>query len=242
MKRMGGKTFPKYDLAEIVQHADKLVGKAAHSKLNADAVAAALGMARVSSQAQIKIAAAKQYGLIEGTYEKFDVTDLCQRLAEATSDDEKRPCLQECFLKVPTFREVWDAYCGTTKSRDAISSMAVSKGVADGHRQKFMEMFVAGVTTAGLAEDDNGSVSFIMSSAVTPQPGGPGEEADQDEDEDVDVDVDVDVERGSALVDSTKATAHPEAQGSAVSIAIDSSLDPEKLERHLAALRKYGLI
>jgi hypothetical protein len=104
--------FPYYDLADSL-----LVAKTIHAKgggaVTLDELAAHLGYAGTNNGAfQSRVGAARMFGVVEKTGNKFVLTQLAQSILMPVYDWMPKEGLVKAFLNVELFRRVYEEYQG----------------------------------------------------------------------------------------------------------------------------------
>lgn len=244
-KRHGGARFPRYDVKKMASHAKLLVSKTRTTPVPAEELATGvLGHPKRTSSTDMKAAALKAYGLVTGTRQAYQSTELAAELAMAEGP-ELPPLYCRMLLHAKVFQGAWKACSGRTLTRAKLGSTATtSLGVAPENEEAFVEVFLSSAQAAGLCTVDGEQVTFDDMPEAEEEADGQDGEAET---------------REAESLDDQKANPSPDEQGLApppappgavadpaaranVQISIDEHMDPEKLERNLQVLRKFGIV
>lgn len=158
-----GKGFPVTPLSEAVAgvQAAGMYGTA-H---NVEAFAGYLGHNTTKSGAFLaKIAALKDWGLITRRGDVVELSDIGQRLAHPTSEDEASASLREAFFSAQLFADLYEQSAkGRELSLDLLGNRAVQQhGVAAKSKSRFVHSFSKSAAFAGLAElPSSGLIRFL---------------------------------------------------------------------------------
>ncbi|HEY3397181.1 MAG TPA: hypothetical protein VGM19_05910 [Armatimonadota bacterium] len=228
--RTPGANFPRRTLEEALGYVEGVLNAAGNGTLDEKRLATAVFKLKgVSTLSQVKLAALRQYGLLTGKNAALRPSKLCRELALAEGD-KRLLLLQDAFLSCAPFKKLYMNY---VKSTPTITNMAIYAStelhINPGKKQEFMDVFVAGLSLAGLGRSDGEQVEVLEAAG----PAQPDEIAVESEDEDV---ISGDGEAPATL----KTT--PGRSGPVIEIKIDPTLDPDKLEKQLAVLRRFGLV
>lgn len=179
--RQRGVGFPRLSLAVVAE----LLRQAAHSygpTLSREAFAA-LGARRRDARASTrsgtyltKLAAFKDFGLVEVTGRQVRLTELAQRIALPTSAAARREALGTAFQQAAVFRRVYDE---TPKGEPVPTETIVDRaiwqhGVAASARSDFSRAFVESAATAGLLKQLDRATVRLIAEATGPGLGDAG--------------------------------------------------------------------
>jgi hypothetical protein len=254
--RKGGAIFPRLGLKQALEYSKKLVSKTAVAAQPAATVLAGV-FNNAGPEGKVRLSALKQFGLLEGTPAAYKATQLARDIEAAADETERKPLLQRAMLAPKVYRELVNTYQGDQASKAKIKGRVQQLHVHPDLSEACADLFVASTVTAMLGTSDGDGVRLDATSAnqtETPE----GEETE------------VDVSLPGDHLDSDSALGAKDGQGSTaaalskigdqsdegklpaprprtaadvtVNLAVDSSLDGDKLERQLALLRRYGLI
>lgn len=234
-KAKGGTRFPRYALDAVVDNIPSFLTKVHTGPITVQELSSGVFKLGASSSAgRVRLAAMKHFGLAAGTYKEITATDLSRRIG-STSGDARLPYLQQAFFNVEPFKKVFDVFTGETVTKERIGEYAYSPlKVHPDNRDEFAKVFAASATAAGLAAIDGDQISLVPPQEVLLPSVGEAEikpSADREE-------VGVGEEKGLPFPLRTGRRAVPPN----ITIAIDPTLDPEKLEKQLEVLKRYGLI
>jgi hypothetical protein len=243
--RKGGTLFPKTGLKEALEYSAKLVSKTHTGAQPAKTILPGV-FGSGSTPGQVRASALKQFGLLEGTPQAYQASKLAKDIA-AAPPEEKPALLERAFLSSKLFKDIFDTYSGDTVSIAKIKQQAQTLKVHPDSSDECVTIFVASALAAGLATADGDSVTLANKGAAPP--------ADSETPPASDTEVAADVETTQEHVDETvqqgedgaddklNMTAHRKtAAGVTVNLNVDSSSDPDKLQKQLELLRKFGVI
>lgn len=233
----GGKRFPRLELNKAHEYAKKLVSKTHTGPQPANIILPGV-FGTAGPAGQVRASALKQYGLLDGNAREYAASNSAKQLNSSTPEDLPL-CLQHVFLAPPLFKTLFDTFLDDGVSRAKIRQQASNLGVHPDSLDECVDIFVTSANYAGLANESGENIIFHS----TPQPNNTEELVSEDEQV-----ITYDDEGDKTAAPSITNTAGqpkitPPSQSKAnIDIKIDPSMDPEKLEKHLSALRKYGLI
>jgi hypothetical protein len=122
MSRVRSPNFPAVPLDEAVDAVEKLWKKEHGTTVPPDVAAQAIGFSSLSGASRSKLAALKQYGLIEGRG-NVAVSSLAKGILLPKTPNERQASIREAALAPELFRAVHESY--STASDDAIMSYLV---------------------------------------------------------------------------------------------------------------------
>ena len=251
--RKGGTTFPRVGLRKALEDSEKVVRKTHTGPQPEDAILRGV-FENVGPEGGIRASALKQYGLLELSPDGFKATDLARDIAAAPPEEQK-PLQQRAFLNSKPLKKIFDTYNGDTVSTAKIRQTALGLKVHLDSVDDFVRLFVESAVLAGLATQDGDSLSLVQSSTTAPAANAAeGDTAATYHEGDVQ-----ETEKGAPAIagatetpeaektniggeESGKGTARTEKAAVAVNLNVDSSSDPDKLEKQLKLLRQYGVI
>lgn len=242
--RKGGSIYPRVNLGEAEKYAKKLVSKT-HTGPQAAAVILPGVFNSKSGSGRIRASALKQFGLLEGTPKAYSASDLARRL-DAATDEDRAGFRITAFLNPKLFGTLFATFANDSVSRARIRQQAANLKVHPDSLDDCIGVFISSAVFAGLADEDGDPVVFPDSPVVA-------QESSQDSD-----DAGEAAELMEDIVSKREGTSHDELgdddEASRVKrdrlptgranleIKIDPSMDPEKLEKLLDVLKKYGQI
>lgn len=246
--KKGGTVFPRINLESALLYADKLVRKT-HTGAQARATIYPGVFGSNGTGGEIKASALRQFGLLEGDSNAINATDLAKRLASAPPEEQSAVRQLAC-LSPKVYAHLYDTFHGdvvsTGKLKQQIASFRVHPDYLDTCAQLFAEsVIVSGLglnTPEGLklkARDEavlSKDEQIENAEETELAPGGSSED-NQEEDFEAPLSFQPATERVRKIEPQQARGA-----GVALSIAVDSSMDSERLLKHLQALRQFGLI
>jgi hypothetical protein len=231
--RKGGALFPKIELGKAVVFAEKLVSKTHTGPLPEKIVLPGV-FDSAGPKGRVRVSALKQYALLEGTRQAYKATELAKSIAAAPKEESVR-LMQRACLKPKLFKTLYDTFQSDTVNLSRIKQQASNFKVHPDSLDECVKIFVGSITFAQLGTAKDGDVTFkqpvetdlgakVETEDLTPTD-AEDEISPKNEDEENFEDI------------------HPPRKGKAqIEIKIDPSMDPEKLEKLLAVLEKYGQI
>jgi hypothetical protein len=188
----------------------------------------------------VRASALKQYGLLELTAGGYCATDLAKEIVAALPE-QRNPLLQRAFLTSKLFKKIFDTHNGDTVSTAKIRQNALGLKVHLDSADECVKLFSESVVMAGLGTQDGESILLVQAAAPATGNGeGDGAGAARGEAEAV-----VSVKAAATAKSGAGNPAAPPSgnkPGLAVTLNVDSSSDPDKLEKQLKLLRDYGVI
>lgn len=247
--RKGGTLFPKVKLQQAVDYAKKLVSKTHTGPLPEKTILPGV-FGNAGSSGKIRASALKQYGLLEGQTEEYKATQLAKDLDAAPDDDARTPLLQRALLSSKTFLEIFQTFQGDTVSKAKVVQRAKGLKVHPDSADECADIFVDSAITAKLASNATGdSITLIHTSvASSPQADGANvpEAAEEQEEQPPDAG-EADPEENHQPDTPTEQDEAPGRQAKAkaivnLNLTVDSSSDPDKLEKQLKLLKQFGML
>jgi len=251
--KKGGTRFPNYSLKQLLPNLKDLASKTHSKPITIQQLNAGVFKVGVESPAgQIRYSSLKQFLLAEGEYKNISSTDLTRSIVLA-SDEERLRHLRQAFFNVPSFKETFETFQGSTVNTSRIKSYCVSPlKIHLDLKDKFLESFLESAEVTNLCVVNGDDVTFINAKDVelvasNSEENGLDEDADNDlEKNAIDVNVEKEETQGDISPESKQngfsQKVRPNRNLSNIGIQLDSHTDPEKLEQQLKVLRKYGLI
>lgn len=257
--RKGGSVFPRTSLTEALGYARKLVSKTHTGPQPAEVVLSGVVGSKTDT-GRIRMSALKQYGLLEGDAKaNFSASELAKKLAAAPAD-EAVPLLRQAMLNPTVFRKLFDTFHGDAVSKAKLKQRAADLNVHPDSTASCVDLYVSGMTTAGLVTVVGDQVKHIASSDLAQPPATDTAAADTELDAlDEEVagndlnpgDADQAGLPADAPANGAKPTRASVPDGIAaagpravfnVNVTLDSSLDIEKLQKQLELLKRFGAI
>jgi hypothetical protein len=225
--RTGGKTYPRYSLEDLDEHVGLIASKT--SRKPHDNVSFCMGIfnLKYNPTCQMKISALKQFGLIEKKEGNLAATELCVRIA-ARPDDDRAPFYREAFKNVTVFKQALETFSGRTATTSQIATYATdSIGIHLDNKDDFAAKLIESAKKAGLCKEDKEGYFFepVTLADDEASPDTTKEEKEQ-----------------GLKPSSPKKPTVDTSRTVTVEVKIDSTLDPETLEKYLEKMKKFGLI
>jgi hypothetical protein len=245
--RKGGALFPKLNLKHAVDYAKKLVAKT-HTGAQPEKTILPGVFGSAGPTGKVRASALKQYGLLEGKVDAYKATKLAKDIDAALAEDSPH-LLQSAFLRPKLFAELFETFHGDTVSKARIEQRARGLEVHPDSAAECAQLFIESALTAGLGTASGDSISLAKAGSLPPSAGSAA--SDDVHDEFGEEDAAPGDERAGdkplagknashgEVVQSTGQGAKP---GVAITLTVDSSSDPDKLEKQLKLLRQYGMI
>jgi hypothetical protein len=244
--RKGGTQFPQISLKKAVEYAQKLVSKV-HTGPQPETVILKGVFNSSGSDGRIRASALKQYDLMTGLSSAYDATDLARSIHSAPTD-ELPPLLARACLSPKVFKTLFHTFQQDTVSKAKIRQQVLQLKVHPESADKCVEIFVGSLLYSGLGIDRNGEVE--ISGGVHPKTPPPEAETKSENpgDEEPKENGIADEDKGGEGEPQRESTgkgfsaplAAPKAQFQ-VALNLDT-MDPEKLEKHMKILKRYGVI
>jgi hypothetical protein len=239
--RKGGTIYPHLNLQKALEYAKKLVSKTHTGPQPEDDILPGV-FGNSGPDGKVRASALKQFGLMEGNAKAYLATKLAKDI-EAALPDGRAGLLRQAFLNSKVFDKVFDTYHGDTVSKAQIAKRAKELEVHPDSADECAQLFIDSALTSELGSMNGESIRLVNISSVTT--------ADSSKDNQAE---DPDVERLPAV----PTAAVPASPGSGyekpvvgarsakaaltVTLNVDPSSDPDKLEKQLKLLREYGVI
>jgi hypothetical protein len=238
--KKGGTQFPKYSLKHLFPLLKTLVSKTHSTTINIEQLSAGVfGIGAKSDTGKIKSSALKQFGLIEGDYAKFSATELAAQIS-ILDGDEQLNCLQQAFNNVKVFNNSYNTFQDSKTEKSKIAQYAVSTlKIHPDLKEDFLKVLLESAEIAGFCKIDGNIVLFEKSNYnfIPIDTEINNEDVNQDNDDNGGSD-----QKPTTDQKFTNSTKQGLISNINVSIDINSSMDPEKLERLLKLLKGYGAI
>lgn len=259
--RKGGSVFPRVTLNDAIGYARKLVSKTHTAPQPQDVILSGVVGAK-GGTGSVRMSALKQYGFLKGDMKaNFSADDLAKKIA-AAPPEELAPLYRQAVLKPTVFKKLFDTYHGDIVSKAKLKQRAADLKVHPDETATCVDLYVSGMTTAGLATVEGDLVKHLTSSDVAAgSKASAVAEAEPETTDEESIGVELFEAEGSggenASVASNSATdADKGAKTHAlngvdqtgpravfnVNVTLDSSLDIEKLQKQLELLKRFGAI
>ena len=166
------------------------------------------------------------------------------------STREQRGFLQRAFLNPKLFKQIYDTHHGDKISAGKIRQTALGLKVHPDSADESVELFMESAEAAGLGTRDGDNITLVQATTKTDVEPSSSEATrpetpQQGEDErkpNAAIAATPALTKNDNGAHTTEATGGAGKTGLTVSINVDSSSDPEKLQKQLELLRKYGVI
>jgi hypothetical protein len=259
--RKGGSSFPRVALNDAIGYARKLVSKTHTAPQPKDVILSGV-IGTKGGNGAVRMSALKQYGFLKGDGKvNYSADDLARKIAAAPTE-ELAPLYRQAMLKPTVFKKLFDTFHGDTVSKAKLKQRAADLKVHPEETATCVELYVSGMTIAGLVTVVGDQVKHLASSDVAAasaasavgeaepetideEPGGEESTEAQDSGDDgtgVTANGANESEK-TAQAQAPKDTGHsgPRAVFN-VNVTLDSSLDIEKLQKQLELLKRFGAI
>lgn len=247
--RKGGTLFPKINLTQALDYGKKLVAKTHTGALPEKTILPGV-FKNAGAAGKVRGSALKQFGLMQGNAHAYEATKLAKDI-DAAPLEERLPLLQRAFLSSKLFKEIFTTFQDDSVSKAKIEQRAKGLEVHPESAAECAQLFMESAVTAGLGTI-NGELIALVNAGASAQ----GEESAEGQDHEKSDDHEG-VEDGAAAVEEATTAAgaknsrHDESgkrilsgakAGVTVNLNVDSSSDPDKLEKQLRLLREFGVI
>jgi len=229
--KKGGTRFPQIPLKQAVEFAKKLVART-HTGPQPETIILKGVFNNSGPTGAVRASALKQFGLLEGEASAYTATTLAKGINSAPNE-ELAPLLQQALLAPKIFRDLFDTFQNDTVSIAKLRQQALKLGVHPDNGEKCVEMFVASAIYAGTAEQTGEDVKL----SSTPVAENSSEEKEITEIDEIEEPSDKFRKKNASPAKRTLPSGPIN-----ISLSLDSTMDPEKLEKYLKLLRDYGAI
>lgn len=236
----GGTRFPQDSLANIVRYIKGLCSKTHIKPIDINQLnSGVFGLGASSATGKVKSSSMKQYGLLDGGYKGFSASKLAKEINMA-SPEEKIKYYKKAFMNVSIFKKTFETFQNSTVDKSKISKYAVNPMKVHPDKAKlFSQIFIDSAKIAGLCSVKGDEVSFEMAPYVEKEVQNENELLNELENENTQPE-----NENQDFHEEKSNSKNPlvESKNPNLEIKIDPSLDPEKLEKQLQVLKKFGLI
>lgn len=231
-KKRGGTRFPRQHLEELVKHVESLVRKTFTYEVNLGQLnASVFGLSEGSATGKIRLSSMRQFGLVQGRNKALKASPLAQDIAGSQGEERIR-FLQKAFANVRTFADTFTTFAGDQTELAKIESYATAPlGVHPDSAPLFAINFSRSAQVCGLGTFTDDKISLEQSFDFGVEQHAPAAP-----------DTTATLVQESIDDASARAVTSSPGGGHRITIQVDSSMDPEKLEKQLHILRRYGLI
>jgi hypothetical protein len=242
--RKGGTTFPRIALKQALDYSDKLVSKTHTGALPEKTILAGV-FGNSGALGKVRVSALKQFGLLDGEASAYQASELAKAI-DAAVEEERVPLLQKAFLSSKLFKEMFTTYNGDTVAKGKLRQHALSLKVHPDSAEECVELFLASAETAQLGTRDGDSITLVKSGEAA---ANAVEQVDLDEPEVEQHAAKTPEQQGVPPKSNVEAaqvrqedSGPRQKSGLNVTLTVDSSSDPDKLQKQLELLRKFGVI
>lgn len=245
----GGTRFPRLGLADALTYSKKLVSKTFNGSQPAQTILVGV-FNNKGPEGEVRASALKQYGLMQGEASGYEASSLARQI-EAAVPEEKTALIQQAFLIPKIFKQIYETLQSETATRARVRQVVVTGEVHPDSADKCVQIFIDGAVHAGLGSMDGESIVLGSLAPTTSVPSAEvegSETGDQQADETLDASTEAqetqtETESSTdAGIDDTDHPSRPTKPGVNLNLNVDSSSDPEKLEKQLKLLKRFGLL
>ena len=246
--RKGGTLFPKINLKQALDYSKKVVSKT-HTGPQPEKTILPGVFGNAGPLGKVRASALKQYGLLEGATEAYKATKLARDI-DAATDEDRRSLLQQAFRSSKLFSQIFETFHGDTVSKARIEQRAKGLNVHPESAAECAQLFIDSALTASLGTLSGDSISLVKAGPTPPaaHPSAGDDVQDESKEQKREAAGDERVEgKASAVKDeneslSEKSVKQSTKPGITLTLTVDPSSDPDKLEKQLKLLRQYGVI
>jgi hypothetical protein len=244
----GGTRFPRLDISEALTYSKKLVSKTHNAPQPEDEILPGV-FGTSGPNGQVRASALKQFGLMQGDAKAYEASQLAKDIDRALPG-ERPALLQRAVRTSKVFDKIFDTFHGDTVSKAQIAKRVRELEVHPDSADECSQLFIDSAVSAGLGTLNGENISLINASAAPSAEAAAkkGEEELEDQAEKLDVPPAEPTNSSNAIAkDESGAQEQNQSSGSnkgavTVNLAVDSSSDPDKLEKQLKLLKQYGLL
>ena len=250
--RKGGTTFPRLGLADALTYSKRLVSKTHNGPQPVQTVLVGV-FNNKGPLGGVRASALKQYGLLQGDSHGYEASPLAKKI-EAAVPEERAPLVQQAFLTPKIFKQIYETLQSETASRARVRQAVLTGDVHLDSADKCAQIFIDGAVHSGLGAMDGDSVALGNLTATTSDvestevdDEAQNENTDRSEQIDDGSHAGLETEETDVELPTDDATngaqpARPAKAGVNLNLNVDSSSDPEKLEKQLKLLKRFGLL
>lgn len=259
--RKGGSVFPRVALIDAISYALKLVSKTHTAPQPQDVILSGVVGAK-SGTGAVRMSALKQYGFLKGDVKTNFSADALAKKISAAPPEELAALYREAVLRPTIFKKLFDTFHGDTVSKAKLKQRAADLKVHPDETATCVDLYLGGMTTAGLVTVEGDQVKHLASSDVAARPTVAHSEDAEPESSDNDSEREelgetkngTDTNDGvppKDIPDSVSAAKSPAVKEDVaqvpravfnVNVTLDSSLDIDKLQKQLELLQRFGAI
>jgi hypothetical protein len=244
--KKGGSVYPRVALPKAIEYATKLVAKT-HTGPQPRNIVGPGVFGSGGTKANERISALRQFGLLLGTDKSgYQASPFAKQLVGAAEDKPK--LIKDACLKPNILAKLHNTFLGDTISKARIKQQILALNVHPDSADNCLKEVVESLVYSKLWEDvGNDNFKVLSDTGFTTsneEPEGAKEpESTQTDEEGESPPLDrTEKTPPIALPFNSNIISKPSHQKANLEIKIDPSMDPEKLDRLLGVLRKYGQI
>ena len=242
--RKGGTLFPKINLKQALDYAEKLVSKT-HTGPQPEKTILPGVFGNAGPIGRVRASALKQYGLLEGTIDAYRATKLAKDIEAAINGDHPQ-LLQHAFLNSKLFNQIFKTFHGDTVSKAKIEQRAKGLDVHPESAGECAQLFIESALIASLGTMSGDSIVFVKAGEIAlgtgDDTGDNIEEPGEEDSGEVAAAKKTSAGKDSNSSGSKPPAAHATKPEVTLTLTVDPSSDPDKLEKQLKLLRQYGII
>lgn len=154
--------FPSYDMGVALDIA-KIIDTQGAGSLSEASTAMALGLSAKSSAFDLRLAACRQFGLIERHARNIHTTRLARGIFRFIDEKEREDCLVRAFYNVELFRVIGDRYQGVPlPSEDILRNLMERElGVKRERVADALSVFMKSAKVAGVLQESQGKTYLL---------------------------------------------------------------------------------
>ena len=245
--KKGGTSFPRVGLEKALEYAKKLVSKTHTGPQPQEIIYPGVFDVK-GTTGNVRVAALRHYGLLEGTKTTgFSASAFAKKLV-AAPPAERTDLLRKAAICPKVFGIVYSTFQDDSVSRAKIRQQIANQKVHPDHLETCTDLCIGSLVFAGLATEvgddyrissleEAGKGSSDETDALAAN-GGSEEQAPENNSDDGENAE----EGGNGMPDGGSPGTNSIGSAVNVTLTVDSSMDPEKLERQLKLLKKYGAL
>lgn len=169
MARKSSGTIPlALDLKEAIDLITTIYERGGGS-MTQDDIAALMRLSPKSSGFRLKLAAMRNFDLIQTDGYSIRLTERARGIIAPTSSQEQHATIYETFNLIPVFSYLYNKYCGGYLPESTFLSNTIEKelSIASEHKEKWVRLFTESGRAAGLLREDGGKMRVLRSPSPT---------------------------------------------------------------------------
>ncbi|MGD0793241.1 MAG: hypothetical protein ABR920_15850 [Terriglobales bacterium] len=241
--RKGGALFPKLNLQKALEYSKKLVAKT-HTGAQPEDVVLPGVFGNSGPEGKVRASALKQFGLMEGDAKAYHASQLAKDI-DAALPDGRPLLLQRALLTAKAFNKIFDTFHGDTVSKAQIAKRAKELEVHPESADECAQLFIDSAITAEAGTMSGDAVALIAAGAAAAPAADPNEDDEAQGPERTEDEAAATAKAAAAAKSAAGGNIEParvNKPGLTVNLNVDSSSDPDKLEKQLKLLRDFGVI